>query len=142
MKQLGPAILVVLFFSETVAAGGGLGGMRGKRSSSSVARSRFPLASSFFHAGRTSGLSSLIFIFIHVWCMRWICWSSLSHGRRLHVSSVDQVAHATRSLAETQDSSSAIHNVPLWSAQLERSTDQKAGHVILSPLGSSSMVVI
>ena len=68
------------FLFRTVAAGGGLGGTRGKRSSSSVAWSRFPLASSFLDAGRTSGLSSLIFIFIHVWCMSWICWSSLSQA--------------------------------------------------------------
>ena len=45
--------------------------------------------------------------------------------RRLHVSSGDQVAHATWSLADTQDSSSPTQYVPWWSAQLERNTDQK-----------------
>ena len=45
--------------------------------------------------------------------------------QRLHVSLGDQVAHATRSLADTQDSSSPTQYVPLWSAQLERNTDQK-----------------
>ena len=45
--------------------------------------------------------------------------------QRLHVFSGDQVAHATWSLADTHDSSSATQNVPLKSAQQERNTDQK-----------------
>ena len=45
--------------------------------------------------------------------------------QRLHVSSGDQIAHATWSLADTQDSSSPTQYVPAWSTQLERNTDQK-----------------
>ena len=43
----------------------------------------------------------------------------------LHFSSCYQVAHATWLLPDTQDSSNPTQFVPLWSAQLERNTDQK-----------------
>ena len=44
--------------SQVGPAGGGLGGTKGKRSSSSVCRSHFFLAGSFLDADRTSGLSA------------------------------------------------------------------------------------
>ena len=43
--------------------------------------------------------------------------------KKLHVSSGEQIAHAT--FAGTQDSSSPTQFVPLWSTQLEKSTSQK-----------------
>ena len=46
------------FLLRTGAAGGGLGGTKGKICSSSASRSRFSLAGSFLDAGPTSGLSS------------------------------------------------------------------------------------
>ena len=43
--------------------------------------------------------------------------------KKLHVSSGEQIAHAT--FAGTQDSSSPTQYVTLWSTQLEKSTSQK-----------------
>ena len=45
--------------------------------------------------------------------------------QRLQVSLGDQVAHATWSFADTQDSSGPTQYVPLWGTQPERNTDQK-----------------
>ena len=56
--QLGPARLEVLFSFALVQLAAGLGGTKGKISSSSASRSRFSLAGSFLDAGPTSGLSS------------------------------------------------------------------------------------
>ena len=58
--------------------------------------------------------------------------------QRLHVSSGDQVAHATWSLAETQDSSAKC---PILECSAGEEYRPKAGHVILSHFGSSSIVV-
>ena len=60
--------------------------------------------------------------------------------QKLHVSSGEQIAHAI--LAGTQDSSNPTQHVPLWSTKLEKSTSEKAGHVIVSPFGSSSIVIL
>ena len=56
--------------------------------------------------------------------------------RKLHVSSGEQIADAI--LAGMQDSSSPTQYVPLWSTQLEK---PKAGHVNVSPFGSSSIEI-
>ena len=68
---------------------------------------------------------SLIFIFVHVLCRSWICWVFALTRQRLHVSLGDQIAHATWSLGDSQDSSSPTQYVPLWSTQLEMSAGQK-----------------
>ena len=71
------------FLLRTGAAEGGLGGTKSARSPSSVAGSRLSSAGSFLGAaqevGHHNGMiplrkGSLIFIFIHVLCMSWICW--------------------------------------------------------------------
>ena len=43
--------------------------------------------------------------------------------QKLHVSSVEQIAHAI--WADTQDSLSPTQHVPLWNVRLEKSTSQK-----------------
>ena len=89
----------------------------------------------------TSARVENVTIFMHVWSMNWICWVFALTWQRLHVSLGDQVAHAPWSLARTQDSSSPTQYVPLWSTQLEKAYKPEAGHVILSPFGSSSTVI-
>ena len=73
----------------------------------------------------TSARVENVTIFMHVWCMNWICWVFALTWQRLHVSLGDQVAPAPWSLAGTQDSSSPTQYVPLWSTQLERPTSEK-----------------
>ena len=67
-KQLDPAILKVLFFSSLVQRK--FERNQGRRSTSSVVRSHFSSADSFLDVGRTSALSSLIFIFMPGACLR------------------------------------------------------------------------
>ena len=110
------------FLFLTGAAEGGLGGTKGSRSSSPAAGSSLFSAGSFLDAGRTSGLSSSspsaclvhgldMLVFARTW--QW-----------LHMS-----LRVTRLLTRLgrwlQDSSIPTQYVQLWSAQLERSTDQK-----------------
>ena len=58
--------------------------------------------------------ASIIFVFMHVLCMSWICWVFALTWQRLHVSLGDQIAHATWSLPDAQDSSSPTQYVPFW----------------------------
>ena len=126
----GPSLL------HTGEAGGGVGGTKGAKSPSSEAGSRLSSAGSFLGAGCTRGWSSPLseitaaqgVSHLHLHTCRVHDLDMLFFAltwQRLHVYLSDQVAYATWSLADTQDSSSPTQYVPLWSTQLERNTDQK-----------------
>ena len=95
------------FLFLTGAAGGSLGRTKGKRFSVTPAQ---VVCHPHLQACLVHQLDMLVFPLTK---------------QRLHVSTVDQVAHATWSLADSQDSSCPTQYVPSWSAQLERNTDQK-----------------
>ena len=70
-----------LFLFLTGAAGGSLGRTKGAGSSSSVAGSRFFLNRFLPWCWLHKWFVILIFIFVHVWCMSWVCGLSLWHGK-------------------------------------------------------------
>ena len=127
----------VLSFFALGATGGGLGGTRGKRSSSSVSKSLFSLAGSFPWCWSHKWL--IILIFMRVLCMSWICWFLLWHGKGYMspwvTGSLTRLGRwLIRKIRQFQ------HNMSHCGVLSWTRVQAKAGHVILSPFGSSSIV--